>query len=180
MMATRYGPAKAGPHIFAAKAGRYLLLVVFALVTPPAPAAQATRDFDVLEKTIPELQAAMAAGTVTSKQLVSAYLARIEAYDHDGPRLNAMIAVNPRALETADALDKERASRGPRGPLHGIPVVVKDNFETADMPTTGGSIALASFATGRDAFQVRRLREAGAVILGNTNLHELGAGIKTD
>ncbi|PYR55123.1 MAG: glutamyl-tRNA amidotransferase, partial [Acidobacteria bacterium] len=170
MMATRHGPAKAGP---------YLLLVVFALATPPAPIAQAPRDFDVLEKTIPDLQAAMAAGTVTSKQLVAAYLARIKAYDHDGPGLRAMIAVNPRALDAADALDKERAARGPRGPLHGIPVVIKDNFETADMPTTGGSIALAGFETGRDAFQVRKLRDAGAVIIGKTNLHELASGITT-
>ena len=170
MMATRHGPARAGP---------YLLLVVFALATPPAPVAQAPRDFDVVEKTIPELQAAMAAGTVTSKQIVAAYLARIKAYDHDGPSLRAMIAVNPRALDAADALDKERAARGPRGPLHGIPVVIKDNFETADMPTTGGSIALAGFETGRDAFQVRKLRDAGAVIIGKTNLHELASGITT-
>jgi Asp-tRNA(Asn)/Glu-tRNA(Gln) amidotransferase A subunit family amidase len=169
----RHGPAKAGRHIFGA------LLAVFALATPPAPVAQTPRDFDVLEKTIPELQAAMAAGTVTSKQLVSAYLARIKAYDHDGPRLSAMIALNPRALDAADALDQERAARGPRGPLHGIPVVIKDNFETADMPTTGGSIALAGFETGRDAFQVRKLREAGAVIVGKTNLHELASGITT-
>jgi Asp-tRNA(Asn)/Glu-tRNA(Gln) amidotransferase A subunit family amidase len=154
-------------------------LAVFALATPAAPVAQTPRDFDVLEKTIPELQAAMAAGTVTSKQLVSAYLARIKAYDHDGPRLSAMIALNPRALDAADALDQERAARGPRGPLHGIPVVIKDNFETADMPTTGGSIALAGFETGRDAFQVRKLREAGAVIVGKTNLHELASGITT-
>src|SRR5205807_3929042 len=128
-------------------------------------------------KTIPELQAAMAAGTVTSKQLVAAYLARIKAYDHDGPSLRAMIAVNSHALDAAEALDKERATRGPRGPLHGIPIVVKDNFETADMPTTGGSIALAGFMPGRDAFQVQKLRDAGAVIVGKTNLHELAAGI---
>src|SRR5438045_5164063 len=105
-------------HMFAA------LLVAVAFATPPAPHAQAERDFDLLEKTIPELQAAMAAGTVTSKQLVAAYLARIKAYDDSGPRLRAIIALNPRALDAADALDKERAARGPRGPLHGIPVVI--------------------------------------------------------
>src|SRR5207249_8128231 len=115
MRATR--PVRAGP---------YLLLVAFALATPPARSAQPPRAFDVLERTIPELQAAMAAGSVTSRQLVAAYLARIKAYDHDGPSLRAMIAINPRALEAADALDKERAARGPRGPLHGYTVVIKD------------------------------------------------------
>jgi amidase len=140
-------------------------------VPPPRPA------FDVIEKTIPELQDAMARGEVTSKDLVAAYLARIAAYDHSGPALNAFITVNARALEAADALDRERASTGARGPLHGIPIAVKDNFETADMPTTGGSIALAGFMPGRDAFQVQKLRDAGAVLIGKTNLHELAAGI---
>ena len=152
-------------------------LLVDAARQPPLRAG--ARDFDVVEKTIADLQAALTDGTVTSKQLVAAYLARIAAYDHDGPRINAMIAVNPLALEAAAALDNERAARGPRGPLHGIPVVVKDNFETADMPTTGGSIALSGFETGRDAFQVRRLRDAGVIIIGKTNLHELAAGITT-
>ncbi|MDH4065549.1 MAG: amidase family protein, partial [Acidobacteriota bacterium] len=92
---------------------------------------------------------------------------------------NAMIALNPHALDDAAALDREREVRGPRGPLHGIPVVIKDNYETLDLPTTGGSVALAGFVTRRDAFQVRKLREAGAVILGKTNLHELAAGIIT-
>jgi amidase len=137
----------------------------------PAPA------FDVMEKSIADLQQAMAGGAVTSRQLVEAYLARIDAYDRGGPKLNAMIVVNPRALETADALDKERAAKGPRGPLHGIPIVVKDNYETADMATTGGSIALAGFEPKEDAFQVSKLRAAGAVILGKANLHELAAGI---
>ena len=138
---------------------------------PPRPA------FDVIEKTIPELQDAMARGEVTSKDLVAVYLARIAAYDRSGPALNAFITVNARALEAADALDRERASTGARGPLHGIPIAVKDNFETADMPTTGGSIALAGFMPGRDAFQVQKLRDAGAVLIGKTNLHELAAGI---
>jgi Asp-tRNA(Asn)/Glu-tRNA(Gln) amidotransferase A subunit family amidase len=145
------------------------------------PPTRATRTppptFDVIEKGIPELQEAMTRGQVTSKELVSAYLARIAAYDRSGPALNAFITVNARALEIADALDRERASKGPRGPLHGIPIVVKDNFETADMPTTGGSIALAGFMPGRDAFQVQKLRDAGVVIVGKTNLHELAAGI---
>src|SRR4029077_11074823 len=88
-------------------------------------------------------------------------------------------AANPNAREAADALDAERASRGARGPLHGIPVLVKDNYETIEMPTTAGSIALASFHPARDAFLVQRLKAAGAVILGKTNMHELAAGITT-
>jgi amidase len=136
-----------------------------------------TPSFDVTEQSIADLQQAMTSGAVTSRELVAAYLARIDAYDRSGPKLNAMIAINPRALEVADALDKERSAKGPRGPLHGIPIVVKDNFETADMPTTGGSIALAGFEPKEDAFQVAKLRAAGAVIVGKTNLHELAAGI---
>jgi Asp-tRNA(Asn)/Glu-tRNA(Gln) amidotransferase A subunit family amidase len=144
-------------------------------VAVPPPAAPPA--FDVMEKSIAELQDAMARGEVTSKDLVAAYLARINAYDRSGPALNAFISLNPHVLEAADALDRERASKGQRGPLHGIPVAVKDNFETADMPTTGGSIALAGFMPNRDAFQVQKLRDAGAVIIGKTNLHELAAGI---
>ena len=143
------------------------------------PPGQADAAFDVQEKSIEDLQAALTSGAVTSRSLVLAYLARIRAFDLQGPRLNAMISMAPRVLETADALDRERAARGPRGPLHGIPIVIKDNFETADMPTTGGSVALTGFMTGRDAFQVKRLRDAGAIIIGKTNLHELAAGITT-
>jgi Asp-tRNA(Asn)/Glu-tRNA(Gln) amidotransferase A subunit family amidase len=90
-----------------------------------------------------------------------------------------MIALNPAAVDEAVALDEERRLGRVRGPLHGIPVVIKDNYETRDMPTTGGSAALAGFTTGRDAFQVQKLRDAGVVILGKTNLHELAAGIIT-
>jgi len=142
---------------------------------PVAPAA----GFDVIEKSIAELQDAMTRGAVTSRQLVEGYRARIDAYDQAGPALNAFISLNPRALETADALDRERRERGSRGPLHGIPIVVKDNYDTADMPTTGSSIALATHQPARDAFQVQRLREGGAIIIGKTNLHELAAGILT-
>ena len=142
--------------------------------TPP-PAVSV----DVVERGILELQAEMAAGRATARDIAAAHLARIAAYDAQGPALNAMVAINPRALDEADALDRERRATGPRGPLHGIPVVIKDNYETADLPTTGGSVALAGFRTGRDAFQVKKLREAGAVILGKTNLHELAAGIIT-
>jgi amidase len=144
-----------------------------------SPSSAQTSAFSVVEKSIPELQDAMRAGTVTSRQLVEAYLARIRAYDQDGPRINGFITLNPRALETAAALDAERRTKGARGILHGIPIVVKDNYVTADMPTTGGSKALAGFEPGRDAFMVKKLRDAGVVIIGKTNLHELAYGITT-
>jgi len=133
--------------------------------------------FDVFEKQIFDLKNAMDSGQVTSRQLVEQYLARIKAYDQDGPKINAFITVNPHALETADALDAERRAGRLRGPLHGIPIVIKDNYATADMPTTGGSLALEGFETGRDAFMVKKLRDAGAVFVGKTNLHELAYGI---
>jgi amidase len=143
------------------------------------PSLISSAGFDVTEKSIEELQQAMQAGRVTSRRLVDAYLARIDVYDKRGPSLNAIVAINPRAREAADALDAERATRGPRGPLHGIPVLVKDNYETIEMPTSAGSIALATFHPARDAYMVGKLKAAGAVILGKTNMHELAAGIVT-
>ena len=139
--------------------------------------AQAAEAFDVNEKSIGDLQAAMTAGRVTSEKLVELYLARIAAYDQAGPRLNSVISINPNAAAAARELDEERRSRGARGPLHGIPVLLKDNFETRDMPTTGGSLALRGVVPARDAFQVARLRLAGAVLLGKVNLHELALGL---
>jgi len=140
----------------------------------PAPAVSV---FDVHELSIVELQAAQAAGKVTARGLVDAYLARILAYDQAGPQLNAIVMLNPRARDEADALDRERAEKGARGPLHGIPVLIKDNYDTADMPTSGGTLGLAMLQPVADAFQVRKLRAAGAVILGKTTMHELAAGI---
>ena len=148
-----------------------LLLLALALPTP------ATSQIEVHEASITELQAALAAGTVTSVELVDAYLARIAAYGQQGPALNAMIMVNPRAREEAASRDRERALGNVRGPLHGIPIILKDNYDTFDMPTTGASVALAASTPPDDAFQVRKLREAGAVILGKSNLHELAMGI---
>ena len=142
------------------------------------PAAQPP-GFDVVERTIPELAAAMASGAVTSQALVRAYLARIAAYDRQGPALNAMIAVNPDALAQAAALDRERAAKGSRGPLHGIPIILKDNYDTADLPTTAGSRALGGSMPERDGFQVSKLRSAGVVIVGKANLHEFARGITT-
>jgi amidase len=125
------------------------------------------------EATVAELQRRMASGEESARSLVEKYLARIEALDREGPALRSIIEINPDALAIADALDRERGSRGPRGPLHGIPVVVKDNVATADgMMTTAGSLALVGAKPPRDAFVVTRLRAAGAVILGKTNLSE--------
>lgn len=135
--------------------------------------------FEVHEQSILELQSAMQAGRVTSRGLVESYLARIQAYDQAGPRLNSMVTINPRAREDAEALDRERADGKSRGPLHGIPVLIKDNYDTADMPTSGGALGLATLQPARDAFQVKKLRDAGAVILGKTTMHELAAGITT-
>ena len=157
----------------------YATFIVVLACGLAAVGAQAQTAYDVMEKTIPELQAAMESGTVTARQLVELYLARIAAYDKEGPALNAMVALNAQALAAADQLDAERRAGRVRGPLHGIPVVVKDNYETLEMPTTAGSIALATFHPSSDAFQVRRLKDAGAVIIGKTNMHELAAGITT-
>ena len=145
---------------------------------PPLPVTQ-DQGVEVFEATIPDLQEAMTDGRVTSAQLVDAYLARISAYDQAGPELNSMVYLNPNARAQAAALDQERALRGTRGPLHGIPIILKDNYDTADLATSGGSIALAGMIPPDDAFQVRKLREAGAVIIGKSNMHELAAGITT-
>ncbi len=131
----------------------------------------------VYEASITDLQLAMSAGRTTSAALVDSYLARIAAYDHAGPKLNAMIRLNPNARADARARDAERKAGKLRGPLHGIPVILKDNYTTRDMPTAAGSVALAGLQTPDDAFEVARLRDAGAVILGKSNMHELAAGI---
>ncbi len=136
---------------------------------------------EVAEATITELHNAMLEGRVTSLELVEAYLDRIYMFDQDenGPKLNSIIRLNPNVREQAIALDDERTENGMRGPLHGIPILLKDNYNTSDMPTSASSVALSSFVPQSDAFQVTRLREAGAVILGKTNMHELAAGITT-
>src|SRR5260370_20145111 len=125
------------------------------------------------EATISELQTSLADGTLTSHALVQHYLDRIARYDQNGPKLNAFLLVNPKALEQADALDQQRAQKGPRGSLHGIPLAVKDSTNTKDLPTTGGSLAFAGAQPQQDAFIVANLRAAGTIILGKTNLHEL-------
>ena len=135
--------------------------------TPQAP------EFELNELPVVELQAAMESGRYTSRRLVELYLQRIAAIDAAGPRLRAVIETNPDALAIADALDAERKATGARGPMHGIPILIKDNIDTGDrMMTTAGSLALVGAPAPRDAFVVDRLRAAGAVILGKTNLSE--------
>jgi amidase len=138
---------------------------------PAAPAAVPAFELD--EITVSELQDAMKSGKYTAHSIAEKYLARIAVIDKSGPRVNSVIETNPDALQIAEALDKERKEKGPRGPLHGIPILIKDNIATADrMQTTAGSLALVGSKPPRDAFIAQKLRDAGAVILGKTNLSE--------
>jgi amidase len=130
------------------------------------------KPFVVEEATIAQVHQNMQEGTLTCRMLVEEYLARIEAYDQKKPKLNAVIYINPKALEEADALDQTFITSGLSGPLHGIPVLLKDNVDTVDMPTTGGSLSLEGFTPEDDAFITRKFRESGALILAKTNLHE--------
>src|SRR5205809_3279863 len=145
------------------------VLALFAFVAQPAPSST----FPLEEATAAQLQDWMSSGRYTARQLTELYLRRIEEIDRGGPTLRAMIEVNPDALAIADSLDAERKAKGPRGPLHGIPIVIKDNIDTADkMLTTAGSLALEGSRPSRDAGLVQRLRAAGIVLLGKTNLSE--------
>ncbi len=155
--------------------GLFLLLVPF-LLAFLLSARAAAQDVDVTSATIEDINRAFDAGTWTSEQLVERYLARIAAYDDAGPALNAVITLNPGALDRARALDAERAADGPRSPLHGIPVVLKDNLDTVDMPTTAGSVLLAGSLPPDDAFLVRKLRDAGAIVLAKVNMSEFASG----
>jgi len=140
-------------------------LVLAAMFASAAPAAT----FDLTTATIADINAAFDSGTLTSEKLVRLYLERIKAYDHQGPKINAVLALNAKAIETARALDAERKAKGPRSPLHGIPVIAKDVFDTADMPTTGGYLPLKGVVPAQDSTIIRKLRAAGAVILAKVN-----------
>ena len=144
------------------------------LLSGPSWAGAQALDLD--SATVADLNAAFDKGTLTSERLVQLSLARIEAFDRKGPTLRAVITLNPKALETARALDAERKAKGKRSPLHGIPIVLKDNFDTFDLPTTGGSILLEGSLPPDDAFVVKRLREAGAIILAKVNMSEFASG----
>src|SRR5258705_5690304 len=146
---------------------------LFATGPSPEHLPPTAKDFELEELTISELQAGMQSGKYTAHQLVKKYLDRIDNIDKDGPKLNSVIEVNPDAMTIAEALDRERKEKGARGPLHGIPILIKDNIDTADhMMTTAGSLALVGSRPAQDSLVAKKLREAGAVILGKTNLSE--------
>jgi amidase len=147
--------------------------------TPYTGAKATTQSFRLMEATIPQLQAALATGIITSKELVNAYLARIDSYDQRGPALNAISVINREALDDAAAMDAERRAGRTRGLLHGIPMIIKDNYETAGMQTAAGSLALAGWAPAEDSTLVKKLRAAGAIVMAKSNMHELAYGITT-
>ncbi len=143
------------------------------IISSPVPQPVNVKPFELDEITIPELQDGMKSGTFTARSLVEKYLARIDETDKRGPAVNAIIQLNPDALSIAEVLDQERKAKGARGPLHGIPVLIKDNIDTADrLMTTAGSLALVGSKPPKDSFVAQKLRTAGAVILGKTNLSE--------
>jgi amidase len=150
-----------------------LSLVAGAAATAPPETQARLKAFDLDEITVARLQRAMQSGRLTARSIAEKYLARIEAADKHGPGVNSVIETNPEALDIAEKLDRERKARGPRGPLHGIPVLIKDNIATRDrMMTTAGSLALVGARAPKDSSVAKKLREAGAVILGKTNLSE--------
>ncbi len=152
---------------------RITLVVIYSSVFTAGAVAQT---LEITASTIEEINAAFANESLTSEQLVELYLSRIEAYDDTGPALNAVLALNGQALNRARALDAERRDKGPRSRLHGIPIVLKDNIDTADLPTTAGSLLLAGSLPPDDAFIVQKLRAAGAIILAKVNMSEFASG----
>ena len=167
------------PHIETAWRILRATAVAVALLCEPRIYAQAKRDtsrFAIMEATIDQVHAAYKARRLTAHQLTEAYLDRIHTYDQQGPKINAIITLNARALEEADKLDEQFRKSGFIGPLHGIPVLVKDEIDTAGMPTTLGSLLFKDYRPPLDAFVVARLRKAGAIILGKTTLSEFAAG----
>jgi Asp-tRNA(Asn)/Glu-tRNA(Gln) amidotransferase A subunit family amidase len=157
---------------------RQILKVVFLIAGLLTAAHAASRQVELMEASISDIHRAMRDGKLTCRTLVQSYLDRIQAYDKQGPALNAMLDVNPKALEQADALDREFKRTGKLKPLQCIPVVLKDIFDTADMPTTGASLSLKGAQPVKDAFTVTRFRQAGALILAKTNMHEFAlAGV---
>lgn len=158
--------------------GQLKTLIAFILVMTLLPLASVSAketEFDPFEKSIGEISDALNNNEITSEELVEYYLERIEAYDKQGPAINSIITINEQALEMAKQLDKERQKNGPRSVLHGIPIVVKDNFDVKGMPTSGGSVALKDAYPREDAFTIQKLKDAGAIIIAKTNMSELAA-----
>lgn len=159
-------------HCWSRLVSNFLVVAALSGAHIPVSIAEPLSKFNVDEATIEEVQTAIKTGRLTARQLVEMYLARIDAYDKKGPALNAVISVNPDALAVADALDAKFKSSGPVGPLHGIPVLLKDNVNTKGMPTTGGSLSLEGYVPPKDATIVQKLQAAGAIVIAKTNLHE--------
>ncbi len=149
---------------------RLLLPVLLLLVAMPS--AQTPPPFEVQEATIAGIHAAMRAGRITCRGLVEQYLRRIDTYDKNGPAINAIILTNPDAVKQADELGRRFAQSGPVGPLHCVPMIVKDNFETIGLQSANGSLALAGFVSDKDAFQVKRVKDAGAIVIAKSNMAE--------
>src|ERR1700704_561858 len=151
-------------------------VLVFALLLIPRADCVTDRSFHLMETSIADIHKAMQAGIVTCHDLVQQYLDRIQAYDQQGPAIHSMLYINPASLEQADAMDREFKQSHKLKPLGCIPIVLKDNFDTADMPTTAGALTLKGPQPEKDAFAVKRLREAGALILGKANMQEFASG----
>ena len=153
------------------------ILLVSTLLVFPATTSAA--EFEIVEATIAEMQEQMSVGNLTAEELVLQYLQRIDRFDKQGPSINSIITINEQAVEFARQLDAEREKSGPRGPLHGIPIIVKDNFDTENMPTTAGCLCLRNSIPLNDAHQIEKLKEAGAIILAKSNLHEFAFNMTT-
>src|ERR1700704_2678692 len=151
-------------------------VLVFALLVIPRADCVPDRSFHLMETSIADIHKAMQAGTLTCDRLVQQYLDRIHAYDQQGPAIKSMLYINPASLEQADAFDKDFRRTHKLKPLSCIPIILKDNFDTADMPTTAGALTLKGAQPEKEAFAVKRLREAGAIILGKANLQEFASG----
>src|ERR1700694_2231105 len=152
------------------------IALAFALLLVPIANGAPDRSFDLMETSIADIHKAMQAGTLTCHNLVQQYLDRVHAYDQQGPAINSMLYINPASLKQADALDQDFQRTHKLKSLSCIPIVLKDNFDTADMPTTAGALTLKGAQPEKDAFAVKRLREAGAIILGKANLQEFASG----
>jgi amidase len=161
-------------HMATSKISHFVRTAVLATAFAVTTAAAGT--FELMEATIADVHAAYKNKEITSRQLVQMYLDRVAAYDQKGPKLNVVISLNPNALAEAEKLDAAYARSGPVGPLHGIPVFIKDQFDATGMPSTLGSVLLKDFRPTRDAYVTERLRKAGAIILGKNTLGELGGG----
>src|SRR5712675_2697050 len=152
------------------------IALVFALLFVPLADCAPDSSFRLMETSITDIHKAMLAGTLTCHNLVQQYLDRIHAYDQQGPAINSMLYINPAILRQADAMDEEFQRSHKLKPLGCVPIVLKDNFDTADMPTTAGSLMMKGAQPDKDAFAVKKLRDAGALILGKANLQEFASG----